>query len=218
MKILVVDDHVLIREALRAVLAQFAAKATVLEACDGGEATRLVAQHSDLDLVLLDLSLPDRDGFSLLAELHGRHPAISIVALSASHDRSDVSRALALGAHGFIPKRTRPGIILSALQLIFSGGVYVPPESLDGEKRSAQPPAKSVAALPRNLTRRQLDVLAHMMQGRSNKSIARTLRLSEPTVKNHVTAILKALKASNRTEAVIAADKIGLKPHSFTAV
>lgn len=215
MKILVVDDHALIREALRGVLKELKDDAVIIEAPDSRQAMRCIEDNPDLELILLDLYLPDRGGFDILAELRERHPAISVVVLSVSGDRDDISRALDLGALGFIPKSAPREVMVSALKLVFSGGIYVPPEIFGRSqpappivKRSAQPP--SAAEL--GLTVRQMDVLALMMQGKSNKAICRSLDIAEPTVKNHVTAILKALKATNRTEAVIAAGALGLGP------
>jgi DNA-binding NarL/FixJ family response regulator len=216
MKILVVDDHVLIREALRGVLRELAADSTILEATDSRQAVRLVADNLDLELILLDLNLPDRNGFELLAELRDRHPAISAVVLSASQDRDDIARALDLGALGYIPKSARREVMLSALELIFSGGIYVPPEilirppSLPATSTSSASRPRTAAEL--GVTERQMEVLSLMMYGKSNKAICRALGLAEPTVKNHVTAILKALKVTNRTEAVIAAGALRLGP------
>jgi DNA-binding NarL/FixJ family response regulator len=217
MKILVTDDHALIRDALRGVLKQLRSDASVFEASDCRQAMRIIEDHPDLDLILLDVNLPDRDGFSVLADLRERYPAIAIVVLSALQDRHNVIRALDLGALGFIPKSTPREVMLSALQLVFSGGIYIPAEILDREETSLlqSPPLKQANDLARvqptdlGLTARQIEVLALMAQGRTNKAISRTLDLAEPTVKNHITAILKALKASNRTEAVIAVGKFG---------
>ena len=166
---------------------------------------------------MLFRSLPDRDGFSVLADLRKCYPSISVVVISAHQDRDNVVRALDLGALGFIPKSASRKVILSALQLVFSGGIYIPPQALSRLEPSPtpQPPAPGGARIGRpgqpgvspadlGLTERQVDVLALMMQGKSNKAICRALNLAEPTVKNHVRAILKALKVTNRTEAVIA--------------
>ncbi|MEX2129682.1 MAG: response regulator transcription factor [Xanthobacteraceae bacterium] len=212
MKILVVDDHVLIREALRGVLKELKADAAIVEAPDSRQAMQRVEENPDLELILLDLRLPDRDGLAVLAELRERYPAVSVVVMSASDDRENVAKALEIGALGFIPKSSPREVMLSALNLIFSGGVYIPPEILGRQARAAiqQAPAARASAADLGLTERQIDVLALMMQGKSNKAICRVLDLAEPTVKNHVTAILKALKATNRTEAVIAAGAIGL--------
>ena len=130
MKILVVDDHDLVREALRGVLKKLWPDALVLEASNGAKAMQLVVEHPDLGLILLDLSLPDRDGFAVLAELRERYPAISIVVLSATEDRATVVNALDLGAAGFIPKSGQREVMLGALRLVFAGGRYIPPNSL----------------------------------------------------------------------------------------
>ena len=216
MKVLVVDDHALIRDALRGVLKELKGDATVVDAADSRNALRLAEEKPDLGLVLLDLNLPDRSGFELLAELRGRHPAVSVVVLSAQSDRDSVARALDLGATGFIPKSASREVMLSALRLVFSGGVYIPAEILGprGEQppaRRGQPATGTRPGSPRDvgLTDRQVEILALMMQGKSNKAICRSLDLAEPTVKNHVTAILKALKVTNRTEAVIAVGALG---------
>ena len=217
MKILVVDDHELIREALHGVLKELKRDAIVLEAADSRQAMQFVSEQADIGLILLDLNLPDRDGFSVLSELRERHPAISVVVLSARQDRDSVVKALDLGALGFIPKSGRREVMLSALQLVFAGGIYIPPEILEREAPSLPKPkltrvaADTAPVTPTDLgvTGRQLDVLALMMQGKSNKGICRVLDLAEPTVKNHVTAILKALQVTNRTEAVIAVGELG---------
>jgi DNA-binding NarL/FixJ family response regulator len=217
MKILMVDDHVLIREALRSVLKEVKGDAAVLEASDFRQAMEQIAEHTDIGLILLDLHLPDREGFSVLAELRERYPAISVVVLSGQQDRNSVAKALDLGALGFIPKSSRREVMLGALQLVFAGGVYIPPQILPGDEslapQSGEKPATAIrphiSPSELGLTARQLEVLALMMQGKPNKAICRVLNLAEPTVKNHVTAILKALKATNRTEAVVAVGELG---------
>jgi len=216
MKILVVDDHVLIREAMRGVLRELRGEAAViLEASDSRQAKHQIEQNPDVELVLLDLGLPDQDGLEMLSELGNRYPTISVVVLSAQQDRETVMKAFDLGALGFIPKSGQRDVMLSALNLIFSGGVYIPPEILNRREpaaaRAAPAPAKAGASgADLGLTERQMEVLALMMQGKSNKAICRVLDLAEPTVKIHVSAILKALKVANRTEAVIAATALGL--------
>jgi DNA-binding NarL/FixJ family response regulator len=223
MKILVIDDHVLIREALQALLKKLKRGAVVLEASDSRQAMEIFAVNADIGLVMLDLNLPDRDGLSVLAELREHHPAVAVVVMSAIQERATVMQALDLGAVGYIPKSARREVMMSALQLIFAGGIYIPPEVLaHGESSAAaaspQPnerlrPNERLIVSPSEvgLSERQLDVLAHLMQGKNNKVICRVLGLAEPTVKNHVTAILRALKVSNRTEAVIAVNELGWK-------
>ena len=222
MKFLMVDDHKLIREGLRGVLQgaelrkELKDDAVVLEAANCCQAMQLIAEHPDIDLVMLDLGLPDRDGFSVLAELRERYPAMAVVVLSGQTDRTSVEKALVLGAAGYIPKTGE--VMLGALRLVLAGSIYIPPEILAprDETSPLQPGAKPPEAGRRRaspaelgITERQLDVLALMMKGKPNKLICRELNLAEPTVKNHVTAILKALGVSNRTEAVIAVRELG---------
>jgi DNA-binding NarL/FixJ family response regulator len=176
-EILVVDDHVLIREALRGVLKEVKSDAVVLEASSCSQAMQVIAEHPNMDLILLDLNLPDRDGFSVLTELGERYPAISVVVLSAQQDRSSVVRALELGALGFIPKSGQREVMVGALQLVFAGGIYIPPEILARDEPSPRqsddkPPANRPTVSPADLglTERQVDVLSLMMQGKSNKA------------------------------------------------
>ena len=229
MKFLVVDDHELIREAMRAALAELDGEAVILEAPDSREAMRLIGETADLDLILLDLNLPDRDGFSLLAEVRKSHPAISVVVMSAQQDHDSVMKALNQGALGFIPKSSTRKVILGAMQLVISGGVYIPPQAIPSHGEAPSAPAaarQTTGAQPESdrrpvspaalgLTDRQMDVLTLIMQGKSNKAICRELDLSEPTVKSHVSAILRALKVSNRTEIVVAVDALKTKRGQF---
>ena len=215
MKFLVVDDHVLIREAMRGVITELESDATILEAETCRQAMSVIQQHADIALILLDLRLPDQDGFEALAQLRESYPAISVVMLSAFNDRDNVVKALDGGAVGFIPKTGSRDVLLSALRLILAGGIYIPPEILSRAPNVAAAPGQPAAADRRpspselGLTERQLEVLALMMQGKSNKLICRALGLAEPTVKNHVSAILKALAVTNRTEAVLAVTALG---------
>lgn len=216
MKILIIDDHVLIRQAMQGLLKRIKRNATVLEATNSAQTMQMVAGNPDLDLILLDLTLPDRDGFTLLAELRERLPHTAIVVLSGVHEPDYVLKALDLGALGYIPKSAQSDVILNALRLVLGGGVYVPPEilardapSLSGLQHGRLRPLETPLAKI-GLTERQLEVLALMMEGKNNKTICRLLNLAEPTVKNHVTAILKALNVTNRTEAVIAVNKLKL--------
>ena len=206
-----VDDEAAQRDLIRGIL--YLEAYTVLEASDCRQAMHLIEAHPDLHLILLDLNLPDRDGLTVLADLRKRYATISIVVLSAFADRDNVLRALDLGAFGFIPKSASRDVMTNALRLVFSGGVYIPPEAIaPAEARtSASPPAAASAATPADLglTARQVEVLALMMQGKSNKAISRILDVAEPTVKHHVSAILKALKVMSRTEAVIAVGGFG---------
>ena len=216
MQILIVDDHALIREALRGVLAELVPDAALSEAGSASGALRRLEGDAPVDLVVLDLGLPDRDGLDVLAGLRERWPTLAVVVLSASEDRRVMARALELGALGFVPKSASREVMRCAFALVLAGGVYVPPETL--APRAPAPPAFPSASPPASppgeprgaadrlgLTERQGAVLALMRRGMSNKAICRRLDIAEATVKNHVTAILRALGASNRTEAVVAA-------------
>jgi DNA-binding NarL/FixJ family response regulator len=221
MKILVVDDHPLIVEALRHVLTVLDSKVEMIEAQNCADALAAADSNSDLDLVLLDLALPDIDGFEALARLRERHPGLPVVVLSASEQADVVTRAIDGGAMGFIPKTSSNQLFVNALRLVLCGGVYLPPEVLRRHQGTPEPALQRAekasssgeALSPRDigLTARQAEVLALLVQGKPNKLICRDLNLAEGTVKIHVTAILKALNVSNRTQAVIAVGKLGLK-------
>jgi len=213
MKVLIVDDHALIRDALARVLAALDPSAAVLEAADPRAALDTVEREPQLDLVLLDLGLPGMHGLSLLQSLRDQHPAISVVVISATADRDSVKRALDHGAMGFIPKSSSNEVLKSALQLVLAGGVYVPAELVGrGESRAtaAAPAATGMTPAELGLTERQAQILALMMRGRPNKLICRELDLAESTVKNQITAILKALNVTSRTQAVLAVTSMGL--------
>ena len=151
MKFLVVDDHELIREAMRDALAELDGEAAILEASDSREAMRLIEEHPEVDLILLDLNLPDRDGFTVLSELRKSHPAISVVVMSARQDHNSVVKALNQGALGFIPKSVTRKVILAAVQLVISGGVYIPPQALPGQEQAPSAPAGMTAARRRGV-------------------------------------------------------------------
>lgn len=211
MKILVVDDHALIREALHSVLKQLNREAVIFAASNSQQAMCIVEEHPDISFILLDINLPDRDGFSVLRELRERYATIAIVILSSSDDQDTVKRAFKLGALGFIPKTTEREVILNAIKLVFSGGVYIPSQMLEETRspRLTDEPTARDSFKGIGLTDRQIEVLALLMKGRSNKVIAKTLNMAVPTVKNHITAVLKALGVASRTEAIIKVGKMG---------
>jgi DNA-binding NarL/FixJ family response regulator len=214
MKYLVVDDHSLIRDAMQSLLASIDTDAMVLVASCAAQARSLLVSEQGVDLALLDLNLPDVDGLTLLAEFRATYPALAVVMLSGERDPATVRCALDAGAAGFIPKTESRDVLASALSLVLAGGVYVPREAL-GTVASATSAKVQVVHAPTparlGLTDRQIEVLALIMKGRTNKHICRQLNLAEPTVKNHVTAILRALKVTSRTEAVIAVTELGWK-------
>ncbi len=217
MRILLVDDHTLFREALLHVLRQFDSAAVVIEAATAREAIRLAAHYHDLDLILLDLTLPGFNGLSALPELHELRPTVPLVILSASEDAADVRQALAAGAMGYVPKSSNSREMITALRLVLAGEVYVAPAMLVALESLEATSAQAAGAVGEEdsvdgLTPRQLEVLRLMAQGLSNKGICKRLNVAEGTVKLHVTAVLRALDAGNRTQAVIEATRRGLLP------
>lgn len=206
MKILIVDDHALFRAGLGYVLNELEEDINILEASNYESAFEQVSANPDLDLVLLDLNMPGKDGFTALDTFSKEYPAMTIVILSASIQRSNIQRALDAGAIGYIPKDTSSSVMLNALRLILSGGVYLPPSMAQQSNDELNLNSNSA----HNLTQRQLEVLTMVVQGNSNKVIAARLELAETTVKMHVTGILRCLGVSNRTQAAMVAEKLGL--------
>lgn len=211
MKILIADDHELFRDGLRHVLDQLGGALEIVEACDFAQAVAAVERERDIDIVLLDLAMPGmtwNEGLQRLKDL--LTDTVPIIVLSASDDRRHVLQAVNMGAAGFIPKTSSSRVMLSALKLVLSGGVYLPPALLEQSNSQADGLGIANENAVSFLTPRQREVLALLGQGKSNKEIARVLQLAEGTVKLHVTAILKALNVNNRTRAVVAASQLGL--------
>ena len=195
MKILLADDHALFREGVKQLLTDLHPCVETVEVADGAALVRLAQGRPDFDLVLIDLTMPEMDGFAGLAVFRARAPGVPVVVVSASEDPADAQAALNGGAAGFISKSSSAAVILSALRLVLAGGIYVPPGLL----------AATVPKIQMDLlTPRQREVLALLGQGQSNKAIGQLLELSEATVKQHVSAILKTLRVDNRMQAVIA--------------
>ena len=211
MKFLIVDDHAVLRTGLTALLRQARPLDIVLEACDGPEGLEAARLHPDLDAIFLDLEMPGMHGMPAIAEFGRRHPNLPVIVLSSSEDPSDVRRALGAGAMGYIPKSTSSKNILSALQLVLQGAVYVPPLVLNQPLAPAEPVAPVRASSgSAQLTDRQIEVLRLIERGMSNKEIGLALNLSEKTVKVHVTGIFRALNVVTRTQAASEARSAGL--------
>ncbi len=208
MKLLIVDDHAILREGLVALLQQFEHGADVLQAADAAEGLRLAEANPDLDAVFLDLNMPDQGGMEIIPAFAKRHPQLPVIVLSSSENPGDVRLALKSGALGYVPKSASPRNILSALRLVLSGEIYVPPLMLDlGPFDGSARPAHEAGE---RLTERQTEVLQQLCRGVSNKEISRTLKLSEKTTKSHITAIFKVLGVVNRTQAAAAARREGI--------
>ena len=193
MKLLIVDDHPLLREGLAAFLGQLETDTVVLQAGDAGQALALAAQHFDLAMVVLDLMIPGLDGLSAIAEFGRIRPELPVIVLSSSEDPRDARKALAQGALGYVPKSANPNTLLSAIRLVLNGDLYLPPLLLNEPAGEHNYQRSGISAAEGILTGRQLDVLRRLSDGQSNGAIALDLGLSEKTVKAHVTAIFKAL-------------------------
>lgn len=207
MKFLVVEDHALTREGVRLALAALGDDVTVLDASNVEAALISIDRHPDIDLVLLDLGLPGDDGLSLLTALRRDQNTVPVVVISGADDRNHVIKALDLGASGFIPKSSSVEVMLQAVRLVLAGETYIPQQALAlplGREGSAGADRQGA----RDLTERQRRILTLMAQGKPNKIIAAELNISEATVKSHVTEILRVLKVTNRTQAVIVAGEL----------
>ena len=205
MRILIADDHKLFRAGLVLVLKQLGDDLDICEAGSGKEAIEMAASAPSPDLILMDLDLPGGNGLEALTSIHASNPDVPVVILSAMEDQVTISRAMELGARGYIPKSASGDVMINSLKLVISGGVCMPPGF--GENGHGAGSANSP-----NLTRRQLEVLRLMATGSSNKEIAHNLGISENTVRVHISAIITSLDATNRTEAAYSAMRIGLIP------
>jgi DNA-binding NarL/FixJ family response regulator len=211
MRVLVVDDHPLIREALSTVLRQLSPGVEVDEATSAEQALDLLALGHPLTLALLDLTLPGADGMSLLAEVRRDRPELPVVVLSGSDSRANVMAAIEAGAMGFISKRTSTAVFVSALQLVLAGGIYIPPQALAIEEPTRRAEQPTVLPADIGLTPRQAQILALLVQGKPNKLICRTLGISDGTVKAHISSVLRVLDVDNRTEAVVKLGRLGVR-------
>lgn len=210
MNVLLIDDHPLFREGLRSLIERMDSKARIVEAESCEAALALEEGHgADFDLILLDIALPGMNGLDAISRFRSRFSTTPVVVISATFDAARVRQAIERGAQGFIPKSTPPDVLMSALRLIFSGGVYVP----DSVMREDGAPGASRDTRAPNLTSAQARVLQLLALGQSNKAIGSALDISDNTVRAHVSAILRALDASNRTEAVHMAVEMGLITH-----
>jgi len=217
MRILVIDDHPLVHDALGTVLGGVAPELEVAGASALEEGLALAAREPRPELALLDLNLPGYSGLAALERWRQELPDVPVVVLSADAARERVMAAIDLGAMGFIPKTAKMGAMRDALQRVLSGHIFVPAEVLrqaDTEAAAGVVPAAPASAAELGLTGRQLDVLALVLRGLPNKLICRELGLAEGTVKIHVSAVLRKLGAANRTQAVLAANRLGLRLES----
>ena len=204
--LLIADDHPLFRGALREAVTGVFGQADVAEAGTFEEVSELLERGGDIDLILLDLSMPGVRGFSGLMYLRAQYPGLPIVVVSANDDPAVIRRCMEFGASGFIPKTLGIEALRAAIARVLQGEVWTPPD-VDLTRPADAETAALVARLS-TLTPQQVRVLMMLSGGLLNKQIAYELGVSEATVKAHVSAILQKLGVESRTQAVIAAGRI----------
>ena len=207
-RLVIADDHPLFRGALREAVSGLFERTEIAEAGSFDEVATLLDQGGEVDLILLDLTMPGVRGFSGLMFLRAQYPSVPIVVVSANDDPAVIRRCMDFGASGFIPKTLGIEDMRDAIMRVLKGGVWTPPDvDLD---RGADAEAAAMMARLATLTPQQVRVLMMLSEGLLNKQIAYELSVSEATVKAHVSAILQKLGVDSRTQAVIAAAKIEL--------
>lgn len=206
MRILMIDDHALVREGMARVIESLQPDAVIRPAGSFAEGMAIV-EREPLDLVLLDLLLPDRPGLEALRALRASHPELPVVVVSAAGDAPTVLQVLDLGARAFVSKSSDTAVLCGAISAVLAGQIYLP-ESVVPRAGASTPPS---AAPPIELSERQKQVLALLAAGLPNKLIARRLGIAESTVKVHITGLMRQLKVTSRTQALIAAAKAGVR-------
>jgi len=213
-KFVIADDHPLFRGALKQAISGLADVSSVLEAGDFESVKAIVAANEDIDIVLLDLSMPGASGLSGLISLRGIHATVPVVIVSAHDDPETIRRALELGASGFISKSASMDGIRNAIEAVLSGEISAPGDIDLGVERD--PEISDLIKRLQSLTPQQTRVLGMLAEGLLNKQIAYELGVSEATIKAHVSAILQKLGVDSRTQAVILLSKIGGEPRPAT--
>jgi DNA-binding NarL/FixJ family response regulator len=205
-RLVIADDHPLFRGALRTAVTGLLTNAEIAEAGSFDDAAKLLETGGDVDLILLDLSMPGVRGFSGLMYLRAQYPSTPVIVVSANDDPAVIRRCMDFGASGFIPKTLDVEGMRAAVQRVLNGGIWTPPDVDLGAGNDAE--AAELMSRLATLTPQQVRVLMMLSEGLLNKQIAYELSVSEATVKAHVSAILQKLGVESRTQAVIAAAKI----------
>src|SRR5262245_33625279 len=207
-RLVIADDHPLFRGALREAVSTLFADVDIAEAGSFDDVSKLLDRGGEIDLILLDLTMPGVRGFSGLMFLRAQYPSVPVVVVSANDDPAVIRRCMDFGASGFIPKTLGIEAMRGAIARIFEGGVWTPPDIDLGASADAE--TTDLLGRLASLTPQQVRVLMMLSEGLLNKQIAYELGVSEATVKAHVSAILQKLGVESRTQAVIAASKIEL--------
>lgn len=208
-QILVADDHPLFREALRGALAPYFKDAEILEADSLESAMTTLNSQRDINLVLLDLTMPGAEYFNGLITIREAYPDLPIAVVSASEGVEVVAQVMSLGAQGFIPKSTPTKQIADAIMKITQGETWVP-ESMQAELEAVNEELATLLQRFRELTPKQIQVLSFLRAGLMNKQIAHEMNVTEATIKAHISAILRKLEINTRTQAVLLMDKLQL--------
>jgi DNA-binding NarL/FixJ family response regulator len=209
MRALVIDDHPLIHEIMPAMLRKALGEVTVATEATLEAGLARAKGSVAPDLVLLDLGLPGCDGIDALLRFRTAFPQLPVVVLSANCDRESILGVLDSGANGYIPKTSKPEVMIAALKLVAAGGIYVPPDAIEYLSATSRP--RTPRGESTDLTERQRDVLRLMLKGYNNERIATELDIASNTVKQHAHAIFIQLGVSTRAEAVVAAARLGLR-------
>jgi len=225
LNILLIDDHPLFVDALSHMLSTLREHVTIEVAVDFTSALKTLEENASYDLVLLDLGLPDIEGFPAIEIIRERYPQLTVTVVSANEDPDLIKKAIFAGVQGYIPKSTRSKVIISAINLVLSGGVYIPkialtPIDINQPPKDRHPTSSTGSSSTRTrfnnsdiedlLTDRQITILSNLVEGLSNKQIARKLDIADGTVRVHMSTIYRVLGVENRTQAVVKAGKLGI--------
>lgn len=209
MKVLIADDHALFRDKLAIQLEKINPDFIILQAPSYNQAIKFIENDNNIELIVIDLDMPDINYEEALKELKNKSGDSKIVAISTKEDSNIIRKSLEQGVSGFISKRSEKDVLRNALQLVLDGGIYLPPSVLQ-VSGGAIVQDKRCMGTHKTLTNRQNQVLNLVAQGLSNKQIAYEIGVSEATVKLHINALLRSVGATNRTQAVIMAQKMGI--------
>ena len=226
MKILIADDHELFLKGLEFILKENLSNPQLVTAQSYTDIFAILEQQQDFDLIITDLAMPGAAWLPALNKIHTLIPETPVIIISAVFDKEILQQTLDIGVAGYIPKTASNNLIISAINLVLAGGMYIPHELLYSTKintpENKQPeyyaPLKTLEKFAENnketpqkgLTERQIDIVKCIAEGLSNKQIAYQMSVSEATVKLHINALLRAMGATNRTQAVIKAQKMGV--------
>ena len=209
MKVLIADDHALFRDRISLQLEKINPDCIILQASNYNQALKFLESDKSIEMIVMDLDMPDMNWQEALKDLKAKAPLARFVVVSAGDDSAIIRKSLELGVSGFISKRSEAEVLYKALEVVLDGGTYLPPSILQPTGATVMQD-RHASGLKKGLTQRQNQVLNLVAQGLSNKQIAYEMGVSEATVKLHINALLRSVGATNRTQAVIMAQKMGI--------